>query len=328
MQLLWQSACIEVRMDRAQVVAITGASSGIGRAAAIAFARTGARVVLLARREEALQETARACGAETLILPCDVTRDADVDHAVGETVARWGRIDVWINNAGVTLFAELDQGEFADHARVIETNLLGAMRCARAVLPVFKAQRRGVLINVGSVLAEVGQAFVPSYSISKFALRGLSEVLRPGIAEYPDIHVCSLLPYTIDTPHFESGANVIGRQARALPPIQSPEKVARAMIELARHPRRELHVPRIALLGVAAHALFPRTCERLLQRALKRWHFDDTPQPPTQGNLYEPAEQASVHGHRRPQLNTIAFLGWTARELVRMEAERLWEKVA
>jgi NADP-dependent 3-hydroxy acid dehydrogenase YdfG len=317
-----------MRMDRLQVVAITGASSGIGRAAAIAFARAGARVVLLARREDALEETARECGTEALVLRCDVTRDEDVENAVRETLARWGQIDVWINNAGVTLFAELDQGEFADHARVIETNVLGAMRCARAVLPVFKAQRRGVLINVGSVLAEVGQAFVPSYAISKFAIRGLSEVLRPGIAEYPEIHVCSLLPYTIDTPHFESGANVIGRHARALPPIQSPEKVARAMVELARRPRRELHVPRIAVLGVAAHAVFPRTCERLLHRALKRWHFDDAPQLPTHGNLYQPAARASVHGHRRPQLNTIAFLGWTARELVRMEAERLWKKVA
>jgi NAD(P)-dependent dehydrogenase (short-subunit alcohol dehydrogenase family) len=308
-----------------RVVVITGASSGVGRAAAAAFAKAGARVALLARRRAALEDAARACDGTTRVWSMDVTRDEDVTRVVSEIQSAWGRIDVWINNAGVTLFAPLDAGAFADHERVLQTNLLGAMRCARAVLPVFKAQRHGVLINVCSVLAEVGQPFVPSYAISKFALRGLSECLRPQFAEYPDIHVCSIFPYTIDTPHFQSGANMIGRRARALPPIQSPERVARALVDLARRPRRELHVPRIAVLGLVARALFPVTTERLLLRVLTRWHFDDTPQPPTSGNLYAPVEEheARIHGERRPQLSTARFVGWTARELVRMELSSL-----
>jgi NAD(P)-dependent dehydrogenase (short-subunit alcohol dehydrogenase family) len=96
----------------------------------------------------------------------------------------------------------------------------GAMLCAREVVPRFLEQGRGVLINVSSVLGKIGQPFVPSYAISKFALRGLSQSLSVQLAEHPDIHVCTLLPYTIDTPHFQSGASEMPHHARALPPMQ------------------------------------------------------------------------------------------------------------
>src|SRR5690606_38778192 len=102
------------------------------------------------------------------------------------------------------LFALLEEASFEEHRRVIETNLFGAMLAARAVLPVFRAQGSGVMVNVGSVLSQVGQPFVPSYTISKFGLRGLSEVLRVELADEPAIQVCTLLPYAVDTPHFQS----------------------------------------------------------------------------------------------------------------------------
>lgn len=308
------------------VVVITGASSGIGREAAVQLARAGCRVVVAARRAEDLSETARLCrdaGQEAMVVVTDVTIEDDVQRLAAAALERWGRIDVWINNAGVTLFAVLTQAPFEEHRRVIETNLFGAMLGARAAVPIFRAQRSGTLINVGSVLAEVGQAFVPSYSISKFALRGLSEVLRVELADEPDIHVCTLFPYAIDTPHFQSGANERGRRARPLPPVQSPEKVARAMVSLAASPRRELHVPRIAVLGLALHAMFPTTTERLLLRALKAWHFDEVAQGSTAGGLYQPVEVAEgeVHGERAPMLSTAQFAAWTVRELVRIESQ-------
>lgn len=314
-----------------KVVVVTGASGGLGREVAVQFARRGANVAVAARRAEALEETARRCnaaGGESIAVVTDVTDEAQVQRLAAAALARWGRIDVWVNNAGVTLFGSLIDVPFEAHRRVLETNVYGAMFGARAAVPAFRRQHSGVLINVGSILSKVGQPFVPSYVISKFALRGLSEVLRVELAEEPHVHVCTVMPYAIDTPHFESGANEVGREARGMPPIQSPEAVARAIVRLAYRPRRERHVPRIAALGLALHALLPATTELLLLRALRAWHFDDKPEQRKPGNLYRPEPESSVHGHRRPRLGLPAFLRWTMRELGRIERERLRRRVA
>jgi len=306
-----------------QVVVITGASGGLGRATAMAFAAQGAEVVLCARRDEPLQETARLCrelGATASALVADVTIETEVAAFVEFAQAQSGRIDVWVNNAGVTLFAPLEGATFAEHQRVIETNLFGSMRCARAILPILRQQGAGVIINVSSILGKIGQPFVPSYSISKFALRGLTDALRAELADQPNIHACSILPFAIDTPHFESGANYFGKQAHALPPVQSPAKVAEAIVLLARRPRRELHVPRIALAGLAVHALMPRAVERLMLFVLSKWHFSARLEPAREGNLFMPTEAtAEPRGTRGPQLSAPALGIWLAMQL----AERL-----
>lgn len=315
-----------------KVVVMTGASSGIGRAAAVQFAARGCRVALAARREPDLQITAdlcRAAGGEALVVATDVTREADVQHLALTVMAAWRRIDVWVNNAGVTLFGLLSEAPFEEHRRVIEVNLFGAMLGARAAIPIFREQGHGVLLNVGSILSKVGQPFVPSYVISKYALRGLSDALRAEVAELPGVHVCTLLPYAVDTPHFQSAANVVGRAARALPPVQTPEKVARALVHLAARPRRERHVPKIMVAGLALHALFPRTTERLLLRALQRWHFDARPQRASTGNLHQPAEERAgkVHGQRGAQVGTARFAAWTVWQFALMEGETAWTRV-
>src|SRR4051794_39303210 len=149
-----------------QVVIITGASSGLGRAAAIEFAHAGATLVLAARRADALEQTARLCEGSTervFVVVTDVTIEDSVKRLVGRTLDRYGRIDVWINNAGVSSFGLLENTPFEPHQRVFETNVYGAIYGARAVLPVFRRQKSGVLINVGSTLSKVGQPFVPSY---------------------------------------------------------------------------------------------------------------------------------------------------------------------
>ena len=299
---------------RGKVVVVTGASSGIGRETAVQFAARGCAVALAARGEEGLDETERLCVAafgEALVVVCDVSREADVVRLADSTLARWGKIDIWVNNAGVTLFAPLTEGPFEDHRRVIETNLFGAIFGARAAVPIFRRQGSGTLINVGSVLSKVGNPFVPSYTISKFGLRGMSEALRAELADEPDIHVCYVLPYAVGTPHFEGGANEVGRKAYALPPAQSPEKVARAIVRLAGRPRRELHVPAVAALGVALHKVLPNSTEKLLLRAIRRFHLRAAGSA-TAGNLFRPTGGAgAVHGERSPQVHAPAFAAWS-----------------
>jgi NAD(P)-dependent dehydrogenase (short-subunit alcohol dehydrogenase family) len=315
---------ISIRM-KGKVVVITGASSGLGRASAVELAKRGARVVLAARSAEGLEETAakcRAAGSEGLIVPTDVTIEGDVMRLAGRALELTGRIDVWVNNAGVTAFGALEDGPFETHRRVIETNLFGAIYGARAVMPVFRRQRAGVLINVGSILSKIGQPFVPSYVISKFGLRGLTETLRTATADDPDIHVCSLLPYAIDTPHFQEGANRTGYAAHAMPPMQSPEKIAKALVGLIQHPRRELHVPRIAAAFLALHAVFPTMTERLLLHLLREWHFGYQRVPNTTGNLYEPTAEAHTHGERPARASLPRLVLWTTGHFLRRAKRR------
>ncbi len=279
-------------------------------------------MVLAARSATNLQTVAEACralGSDAIAVTTDVTQEEDVARLLQAALAAHGRVDIWINNAGVTEFGFLDEGPFDKHRQVLETNTVGPMLAARVVIPQFLRQRSGILVNVGSILSKVGQPFVPSYVVSKFGLRGLSEALRVQLSDHPDIHVCTLLPYAIDTPHFERGANEVGREAYPMPPTQSTEKVARALVALVRRPRRELHVPRYAVLGFVFRWAFPRTAEQLLLHALAAWHFGEAPQRDPAGNVFQSTGQGHVHGTRAPRIGPVAFAWWTLKELGRIQ---------
>jgi NAD(P)-dependent dehydrogenase (short-subunit alcohol dehydrogenase family) len=312
-----------------KIVVITGASSGIGRATALRFADEGCQLVLAARREAALLGTAALCvarGARAEVVVTDITSPPDVMHLVDETLRLFGRIDVWVNNAGTTMFGRLHEGEFEQHRQVLETNLLGPMFVSRLVSPIFHRQQFGMFINVGSLLSEVGQPFVPAYVISKFGLYGLSETLRTEFADEPDVHVCTVLPYAVDTPHFQDAANVLGRRIHAMPPVQNPEQVADAIVSVAARPRRRRYVPRYAVAGLVAHWLWPQATEQLLRHALERFHLT-TREAPQAGNLFAPTHQSgSVHGVRGPVVPTAVFAAWVGAELLRMGGSWLFRR--
>src|SRR5215217_1950573 len=227
------------------VVVITGASSGIGRATALRFAKSGAALVLTARGAEALESAAadcRAVGAEAEAWPVDVTDEDAMLELAQRTVERFGRIDVWVNDAAVGVFGLIDELPMDDVRRVLDVNIVGCVHGVRAVLPVMKRQGFGVIINVSSLTAPIAQPYTAPYSMSKAAIRSLGASVRSELrlGGHSGVRVCTVMPPAIDTPFFDNAGNYTGRKARALPPVYSPEKVARIITRLARFPRREV----------------------------------------------------------------------------------------
>jgi short-subunit dehydrogenase len=320
-----------VRID-GSVVVVTGASSGIGRATALALAREGALVVLLARRAEALEQVAAECReaaqnrvwaehGSTLVVPVDVTDPDAVERAAVAAVQRFGRIDGWVNCAGVMMFGSLLETPLADLRRVLDVNIMGYVHGTRVALSRFAAQGSGVLVNLSSLLGRIAQPYGTAYTMSKFAVRALGVAVRAELrlAGVRGVSVCTVLPAAIDTPIYAAAANHSGRVPHPPPPVYRPERVALVVLEALRRPRPEVVAG--GLLGrafVLLHAVAPRLAERILaidvDRSLRR---SDGAVPPTSGSLHLPgAAPAAVHGgwdgarrERRRRAATLAAAG-------------------
>ncbi len=287
-----------------EVVVITGASSGIGRATALELAREGARLVLAARRTSALELLARECeglGAQALVVPTDVT-DADaVARLARAAIEHFGWIDTWVNNAGVHATGDFENMPEEVFRRVMETNFEGVVNGARAVLPHFRTRRRGVLVNVSSLYGAVTGPYLTAYCASKHAVRGFSASLRQELAR-TGVRVSTVLPAVVDTPIWEHAANYSGWGIRPVLPIYRPERIARRVVAAIRSPGRELYAGSAAPVYAAFRALLPRAFEPLMRATNERLQFRRRPAFDTPGNLFAPMEQGTeVSGGYRPR---------------------------
>jgi short-subunit dehydrogenase len=284
---------------RGAVVVITGASSGIGKATAIAFAEHGAHVVLAARRSEALDATAEACrrhGVQALVVPTD-TADADaVERLATRAIERLGGFDVWVNNASSLLFGSLEQTPPDAYRRVVDVAFLGYVNGARAALRHFRGRGRGVLINNASLFSVMPTGYTNAYTAAKHAVAGFTDALRQELAPERDIHAVKILPAGVDTPILEHAANYTGRRIRPLYPLIPAERVAAVIVRRARRPRRAAIVGNAGRVQAALFRIAPSANEwiygQLAARALGR--ADHLPE--TSGNVFDPVQEGTATG--------------------------------
>jgi NADP-dependent 3-hydroxy acid dehydrogenase YdfG len=272
------------------VVVVTGASSGIGAATAEALAEQGARVVLAARGADALDEIAARCrarGGRAHPVPTDVTDPAAVEALADAATERFGRLDGWVNNAGVALYARLAEAPLAEVRRVVDVNVFGYLHGIRAALPRLRQAGGGVIVNVASVLADVVTPYLGAYILTKHAVRALSTTVRQELTD-DAISVCTVLPASIDTPLYRHAANHLGRAARPIPPVFSPERVATVIVRVLHRPRREVYAGSLARLLLWQRRLLPSLTERIAAAATPAVALDDAPVPATTGNLFAP----------------------------------------
>ena len=289
-------------MKEPMVVVVTGASAGVGRAIARAFAEEGAWVGLIARGEDGLRAAAREVeerGGRALVLPCDVADGACVEEAAARVEAEFGRIDVWVNNAMATVFAPVRQTSADEYRRVMDVICMGYVHGTKAALARMQAADRGVIIQVGSALAYRAIPLQSAYCAAKHAVEGFTESLRCELLhDGSGVQVCQVHLPAMNTPQFRWSLSRMPREAQPVPPIYQPEVAARAVVHVAHHPRRTFLVGAPTLTAVWGNKLFPGVGDRYLAARGYASQMTDEPRDRARPhNLYAPVPgDAGAHG--------------------------------
>ena len=290
---------LKLKPIQEQVIVITGASSGIGLATARTAAKKGAKVVLSARTEETLAsivEKIAADGSEAIYVVADVARREEVQAIANAAIDRFGRIDTWVNDAGVSIYGRLDEVSDEDSRRLFETNYWGVVNGSLVALPYLR-QNGGALINVGS---EVSDAIVPlqgMYSASKHAVKGFTDALRVEIEEVDKapVSITLIQPTAVNTPYPQHARNYMDKEPKLPSPQIDPQKVTEAILDAACHHRRDVKVGAMAKINTLVAKVAPTIGDKLSAKYTKKQQYDEPPRNP-RGALHAAGAEGHVKG--------------------------------
>jgi len=285
-----------------QTVVVTGASAGIGRAAATMFAARGARVALLARGRAGLDAAAaevRAAGGQALPIVTDMAEWDQVETAAGRVEEEFGPVDVWVNNAFSAAFGRFTDVSPDEFLQATRSTYLGYVHGTRAALDRMVPRDSGAVVQVGSALAYRGIPLQSAYCGAKHAIQGFTESVRCELLhDRSRVRVTMVQMPALNTPQFTWLRTHLPRHARPVPPMYQPEVAARAVLRAADHPqRREYWVGTSTALTLLANAVVPGLLDRYLARTgFDAQQTDTRPRPEGHGNLFAPADEARDYG--------------------------------
>jgi short-subunit dehydrogenase len=286
-----------------QVIVVTGASSGIGLVTARMAAQRGARVVLTARNHEALQEAAEEItgdesnGGMATFLAADVSDESAVRRVAEEAVSRFGRIDTWVNGAGVSVYGRLTDISMEDQRRLFETNFWGVVIGSRIAVPYLR--EGGALINIGSILSDRAVPLQGIYCASKHAVKGFTDSLRMELEhDRLPISVTLIKPYSIDTPYAEHAKNYLAMEPAFPLPVYAPDVVAEAILHCAEHPTRDVYVGGSGKILSTIGNLAPRLTDKIMTSFFEMQLSDRPEEDRTNNSLYAPTTGLRERGGR------------------------------
>lgn len=283
-----------------QVIVITGASSGIGLATAMLAAERGAKLVLIARSAKTLKYVVAeitSAGGEAIDVVADVADREKMRTAAQTAIDRFGRIDTWINNAGVAIYGRLDEVSEADSRRLFDINFWGIVNGSLTAVPYLK-ERGGALINIGSETSEAIVPLLGIYSASKHAVKGFTDALRVEVQEFDKapVSITLIQPSAVNTPFPQHAKNYMDKEPKLPPPLINPEQVAEAILKAATEGGRDVKVGAMAVVNTTISKLMPGLGDKMSARRGSGQREKIRPLHP-QGILYEPGESGSVRGH-------------------------------
>ncbi len=286
-----------------QVIVITGASSGIGLVTARMAAKRGAKVVLTARNHEALRQAAEdisadeSSGGMATYVAADVSDESALRRVAEEAVARFNRIDTWINGAGVSVYGRVLDISLDDQRRLFETNFWGVVIGSRIAAPHLR--NGGALINIGSTLSDRAIPLQGIYCASKHAVKGFTDALRMELEHdgWP-ISVSLIKPYSIDTPYAEHAKNYLATEPAFPLPVYAPEVVAEAVLHCAEHPTRDVYAGGGAKVMATLGNLAPRLTDKMMTTLFDIQLTDRPEQDRTNNSLYAPTTGLKERGGR------------------------------
>jgi len=281
-----------------QVIVITGASSGIGLATALAAARQGARVVLGARSVDVLDDVVAhiaAEGGQAVAVEVDVADRPQLEQFARRALDAFGRIDTWVNNAGVSIYGRLDEVDEAHSRRLFDVNFWGLVNGSLIALPHLRAHG-GALINLGSEASEAAVPLQAMYSASKHAVKGFTDGLRLELeADGAPVSVTLIQPTAVDTPYPEHAANFLAQEPKLPSPMIEVEKVASAILDAAASPTRSTKVGAMSIVNTALARFMPGLADVMSRQQIGRQQRDEAPHA-RDGTLYEAGHAGRMRG--------------------------------